>query len=43
MCIPCCIDDLKDIEHSCPECNVTLGKHHQTYMGAGRRRRRRRY
>ena len=25
--IPCCISDLKDVEHTCPNCNTFLGKH----------------
>ncbi|CAK83989.1 unnamed protein product (macronuclear) [Paramecium tetraurelia] len=25
-CIPCCLDDCKDIRHNCPKCQRTLGK-----------------
>ena len=24
-CIPCCVDDLKDVNHQCPSCNAILG------------------
>ena len=24
-CIPCCVDDLKDVTHQCPSCNAILG------------------
>ena len=24
-CIPCCVDDLKDVTHQCPNCNAILG------------------
>jgi len=26
-CIPCCIDDLQQVTHSCPSCNNTLGRY----------------
>ena len=25
VCIPCCVDDLKDVTHQCPSCNAILG------------------
>ena len=25
VCIPCCVDDLKDVTHQCPGCNAILG------------------
>ena len=24
-CIPCCVDDLKDVTHQCPSCHAILG------------------
>jgi len=30
-CIPCCISDLNDVTHYCPNCNVFVGK----YRGGG--------
>ena len=24
-CLPCCVDDLKDVTHQCPSCNAFLG------------------
>jgi len=29
--IPCCIDSMKEVTHSCPSCNTTLGR----YKGGG--------
>jgi len=26
-CIPCCIDDLNQVEHKCPNCNAFLGRY----------------
>ena len=27
FCVPFCVDSFKDVKHSCPNCNVTLGRY----------------